>query len=65
MGDDTYHVSVGTLEGAGGLDMRVEVHIDKKPPFYAFANDTGKLTEAEIVALYAPPGAPLPDTDRK
>lgn len=36
------------------LKLEMEIFIDKKPEFYAFKNDTKKLTEADVFALFAP-----------
>lgn len=32
----------------------LEIYIDNKPEFYAFSNETKKMTEAEVVALFTP-----------
>jgi len=32
-----------------------QVFIDNKPDYYSFANETDDMTEAEVVAKYAPP----------
>ncbi len=34
------------------LSLETEIYIDNKPEFYAFQNNTKKLTEAEVVALF-------------
>ena len=31
----------------------MKIYIDHKPEFYNFANDTQKLTEAEVIALFS------------
>ena len=48
-----YAVPVGLLEGADQpWTLVMEVFIDEKPAFYAFANDTRKLTGAELFAQH-------------
>lgn len=42
---------------AGAMDTQVleltsQIYIDKKPPYYALANDTPMLTEQQVLALY-------------
>ena len=34
------------------LSLDTEIYFDNKPEFYAFQNNTKKLTEAEVVALF-------------
>ena len=55
-----YQLSAGLFENAGGLDLNLEVFIDKKAEGYAFAGERKTMTEAEIFAMFAPPeeGAP-------
>lgn len=45
-------ISVGALESDEGLVFKTEVFIDQKPPYYEFANDTEKMTGAELFALF-------------
>ena len=52
---DDYHFGAGTLDDLSGAKMTEEIFIDKKPAAYAFAGDTYKMTEAEMMALFAPP----------
>lgn len=47
-------VAAGLFENAGGMTPRLEVFIDKKPEGYALTGDRKTMTEAEIMALYAP-----------
>lgn len=35
------------------IKFDMEIFIDNKPEFYAFNNDTKKLTEADVIALFA------------
>ncbi len=51
-----YHVGLGSLDDTSGITMTEEIFIDLKPAGYAFAGDTHKMTEAEMMALFAAPG---------
>jgi hypothetical protein len=51
-GTDQYEISAGTLEDQTRLALTSEIFIDKKPAYYAFANDTKKLTGAEVMAAF-------------
>lgn len=44
-------VSVHALELDDAPRLATEIFIDEKPDFYAFANDTRKMTGAEVIAL--------------
>ncbi|MEM8690287.1 MAG: GFA family protein [Pseudomonadota bacterium] len=50
----TYHVGLGSFDEPDGIVLKEEIFIDKKPDGYAFAGETGKMTEAEMMALFAP-----------
>ncbi|MCY1456644.1 hypothetical protein D9M71_738800 [compost metagenome] len=39
-------------EPVGDLKLDLEIFIDSKPDFYTFQNDTKKLTEAQVAALF-------------
>lgn len=53
-----YHgVSAGSIADAPTLTLTTEIFIDRKPDFYAFANATQKLTEAEFTAMISAPPA--------
>ena len=54
----TRYVGLGGLDDTSGIELVGEIYIDKKPDGYSFANDTDKMTEAEIMAIYAP-NAPI------
>lgn len=41
----------GTLESLEGLALESEVYIDHKPAGHAFAGDSKRLTEADILAM--------------
>lgn len=34
------------------LNLDMEIFIDSKPDFYTFQNDTKKLTESQVAALF-------------
>lgn len=51
----TYHVGMGTMDNTDGITLTGEIFSDKKPDGYAFAGDTHKMTEAETMAMFAPP----------
>lgn len=49
----TYYVSAGLFGEVEGLRLESEIFIDRKPAWYAFANPTRKMTEAEVIAAFA------------
>ena len=49
-----YQMAAGLLDDQSGLRFSLQVFSDRKPDFYEFANETSKMTEAEVLALYAP-----------
>jgi hypothetical protein len=51
-----YFVPAGAFE-TQDFDLASQIYIDKKPAYYDFANRTPTLTEAEVIAQYAPPPA--------
>ncbi|QID19845.1 GFA family protein [Nitrogeniibacter mangrovi] len=51
--NNAYFVPVGLFDTAAALHFDNQVFIDEKPAYYAFANDTGTLTGAEVFALFA------------
>ena len=46
-------VSAQAFDEPGAFTFASEIFYDQKPPNYAFANDTQKMTAAEVFALYA------------
>ncbi len=54
-GDGSHQMAMGALEGADAYEFGLQVFIDKKPDGYDFANRTRTMTEAEIIAMFAPP----------
>jgi hypothetical protein len=51
---DDHILSVGLFQDGPEFQFREQIFIDQKPGSYDFANDTSKLTEAEVFAKYAP-----------
>lgn len=43
--------SAGALDDKSGLNFASQIFIDEKPDYYAFANDTAKMTGAEFIAM--------------
>lgn len=50
-----FQISVGILDDQSNLQLSLQVFIDRKPSFYALANQTETMTAAEVFAKYAPP----------
>lgn len=48
-----YFVSAGLFGDVEGLAFTTEIFIDSKPGWYAFANDTRKMTGEDVVAAFA------------
>ncbi|QPC44802.1 GFA family protein [Kaustia mangrovi] len=46
-----YAVSVNALDVGEDLKLASEIFIDEKPGYYAFANDTHRMTGAEVIAM--------------
>lgn len=46
-------IMAGAIEDQSALKFTSEIFIDSKPEYYAFSNDTKKLTEAEVLAMFA------------
>jgi hypothetical protein len=51
-----YFVPVGLFQSGEPFAFKEQIFIDRKPDFYAFANRTHDLTEAEVFARYVPAG---------
>jgi hypothetical protein len=51
-----HELASGLFQDGPAFRFREEIFIDQKPAWYAFANATTKLTEAEVFAKYASPG---------
>ncbi len=52
---DDYQIAAGLFDDQSMLRMSLQVFTDYKPEFYEFANETKKMTGAEVIALFAPP----------
>ncbi len=50
-----YHFGFGTLDDPAGVVVHDEIFIDQKPDSYSFADDTHKMTAAEVFAAFAQP----------
>lgn len=51
---NSYAVSAGLFQDQAGFKFKEQIFIDKKPDYYDFANNTEKLTEAEVFQKFAP-----------
>lgn len=49
-----YEMPVGLFDAVDGVAFTGQIYIDAKPGYYAFANQTKDMTEAEVVAMFAP-----------
>lgn len=49
-----YFVPAGAFDSSD-FTLASQIYIDKKPEYYALANQTPMLTEQEVIAQYAPP----------
>ncbi|MEF2072436.1 GFA family protein [Consotaella aegiceratis] len=47
-----YVFAVGAIEDLGDVTFTSEIFIDSKPSWYEFANDTKKMTGAEVFAAF-------------
>ncbi len=50
-----YFVPAGAID-SNDFEIGSQIYIDRKPHYYAFANQTPMLTEQEFLAKYAGPG---------
>ncbi|MGV6801471.1 MAG: GFA family protein [bacterium] len=46
------YVSVEVFDDLDHPTLRQEIYYDKKPGYYSFAEDTKKMTEAEVIAAF-------------
>lgn len=51
-------IPVGVLDGDDAWALTLQVYVDHKPAWYAFANPTQNLTQAEVEALFSQPAQP-------
>ncbi|MGB2692135.1 MAG: GFA family protein [Thermodesulfobacteriota bacterium] len=49
-----YHLPVGLFGDSISPVFTLQVFIDRKPEYYTFAEETEKMTEAQIYEMYAP-----------
>ncbi len=47
-----YMLPAGLFDDQSGLSLTSQIFIDRKPDYYAFANRTEELTEAQIFEMY-------------
>ena len=52
-GAEHYALSSGTLDDQTGFAFVAEIFVDEKPGYYDFANETNKMTGAEVMAAFA------------
>lgn len=52
-GHESYNVSAGLFDDAGGFALAKEIYIDRKPGGYAFAGDHKRMTKQEVEATFA------------
>lgn len=50
---DQYYIAAWIFEQSLPLDFNLQVYIDNKPEYYAFANQTHNMTEADILQMIA------------
>jgi len=48
-----YTVHVGALHDLSDAKLTMEIFVDDKPDYYDFAQDTKKMTGAEVMAMFA------------
>ncbi len=56
LGTEHYSFSANALDDEAGITLTSQIFIDEKPGYYDFANDTPKLTGAEVFAAFAKAG---------
>ncbi|MEL6495943.1 MAG: GFA family protein [Cyanobacteria bacterium J06623_7] len=47
-----YYVPVGIFERQDNFVFDHQIFIDRKPEYFAFANDTSNMTEAEVLTMF-------------
>ncbi|MFA3919261.1 GFA family protein [Ruegeria hyattellae] len=47
-------IAAGLFDNAASGDLKLELYIDRKPQGYAFAGDRRQMTEADVIAMFAP-----------
>jgi len=56
---DFCNFPVGLMENSAPFKFHMQIFIDSKPDSYEFANQTEKMTEAEVFAKFGPPPATI------
>ena len=51
---NNYALSIGLFEDGSAFEFAQQIYIDRKPALYSFADQTEVLTEAEVIAKFAP-----------
>lgn len=51
---NAHELPVGLFENQENFHFDLQVFVDRKPAFYSFANQTKKMTEAEVIEKFAP-----------
>lgn len=49
-----YQIPVGLFDDQSVFRLDLQVYSDKKPAYYSFANATREMTEAQVIAAFAP-----------
>ncbi len=47
-----YALSAGLFQDTAGLRINTQIFIDKKPDYYALANETPTMTEAQVMEMF-------------
>ncbi|MDR1074874.1 MAG: GFA family protein [Xanthomonadaceae bacterium] len=55
-GHGQHFIPAGVFDDIPGVTFEHQIFIDRKPPYYEFANGTQNLTEADVQALHADEG---------
>ena len=55
VGSSDYQVAAGLFDDQSMFRLSLQVFTDRKPGFYAFANETKMMTTDEAIATFAPP----------
>lgn len=48
-----YYLMAGLFDNISHVQFNMQIYVDKKPCYYAFANETKNMTEAETMAFFA------------
>ncbi len=46
-------VPAGLFDDQSGFGLGLEIYVDQRPDYYAFAGERKEMTEAEVVAMFA------------